>query len=545
MLKVFLVEDELIVRESICQMVHWTKYGFELCGEAGDGEMALPMIRKQKPDVVITDIRMPFMDGLELSRMIRRELPDTKIIIISGYDDFEYAQTAISIGIEQYLLKPVSRQEFMEALRTIRKHYDEENVQRIYQKKFEKEMQRYEQHYQREFFEKLISGKCALNEIYEFATQQQIDILASAYNIILFQMNWTQKQELWMEEDFEKEAQIWDKVQAFLLNREEFLFFEYHVFCYAVVVKGTTEQIEELTQECALFLKECLEQGKEKLQWFVASGKPVERLSMLSESYESAAKVFALRYTRQKRYITYQQMAEQAAWDKDLNLGDIDAKVMDTKLVHTFLSSGLLEDTEKFVDDYFSMIGENGLKSSIFRQYVVLNIHFSTVSFVSKLGCDEKIITHNLEIDPIGGTVEQARKAAVSILKQGIELRDKGSKNRNRTVLGRALKFIQENYTDADMSLHRAASVANVSANHFSALFSQEMNQNFIEYLTELRMNKAKELLRCTNMRSGQIALEIGYKDSHYFSFLFKKTQGCTPSDYRNQKEREKKVCHG
>ena len=155
MLKVFLVEDELIVRESICQMVHWTKYGFELCGEAGDGEMALPMIRKQKPDVVITDIRMPFMDGLELSRMIRRELPETKIIIISGYDDFEYAQTAISIGIEQYLLKPVSRQEFMEALRTIRKHYDEENVQRIYQKKFEKEMQRYEQHYQREFFEKL------------------------------------------------------------------------------------------------------------------------------------------------------------------------------------------------------------------------------------------------------------------------------------------------------------------------------------------------------------------------------------------------------
>lgn len=112
-------------------------------------------------------------------------------------------------------------------------------------------------------------------------------------------------------------------------------------------------------------------------------------------------------------------------------------------------------------------------------------------------------------------------------------------------MMGRALEFIQENYTDPEMSLNRAASVANVSANHFSALFSQEMGQNFIEYLTELRMKKAKELLRCTSMRSGQIALEIGYKDSHYFSFLFKKTQGCTPSDYRNQIGQRNGVRHG
>ncbi len=107
-------------------------------------------------------------------------------------------------------------------------------------------------------------------------------------------------------------------------------------------------------------------------------------------------------------------------------------------------------------------------------------------------------------------------------------------------MIGTALNFINENYMDADMSLNQAACAANVSANHFSALFSQEMNQTFIEYLTELRMKKAKELLRCTDMRSGQIALEIGYKDSHYFSFLFKKTQGCTPSDYRRQREEGK-----
>jgi len=98
-----------------------------------------------------------------------------------------------------------------------------------------------------------------------------------------------------------------------------------------------------------------------------------------------------------------------------------------------------------------------------------------------------------------------------------------------------AVEFMEENYSDESLNLNKVACAANVSANHFSALFSQEMKQTFIEYLTALRMRKARELLRCTDKRSGEIALEVGYKDAHYFSFLFKKTQGCTPSGYRSQ----------
>ena len=157
-------------------------------------------------------------------------------------------------------------------------------------------------------------------------------------------------------------------------------------------------------------------------------------------------------------------------------------------------------------------------------------------SFIQKLGYGKEQLRMDLGLDwNRKDQVAAAKRTAEEILKKGIELRDESSKNRYRTVLEVALEFIGENYMDADMSLNKAARAANVSANHFSALFSQGMNQTFIEYLTELRMKKAKELLRCTDMRSGQIALEIGYKDSHYFSFLFKKTQGCTPSDYRNQ----------
>ena len=130
-IKVFICEDESIVREGLRDMIPWEKYGFEFVGDAPDGEMALRMIRKLKPDVLITDITMPFMDGLSLSRIVMGELPNTKIMIISGYSDFEYARKAIELGVEQYLLKPVTRADMIKALEGIKQKITEESEQQV------------------------------------------------------------------------------------------------------------------------------------------------------------------------------------------------------------------------------------------------------------------------------------------------------------------------------------------------------------------------------------------------------------------------------
>jgi len=119
MYKAFLVDDEIVIREGIRNSFHWDASGFTLCGEAPDGEMAFPMIQDLKPDILITDIRMPFMDGLTLARKVSQALPWTHIIILSGYDDFKYAQEAISIGVKHYLLKPVSAQKLAETLEAV------------------------------------------------------------------------------------------------------------------------------------------------------------------------------------------------------------------------------------------------------------------------------------------------------------------------------------------------------------------------------------------------------------------------------------------
>nr|NIP41411.1 response regulator [candidate division Zixibacteria bacterium]NIW43692.1 response regulator [Gammaproteobacteria bacterium]NIR62732.1 response regulator [candidate division Zixibacteria bacterium]NIS44803.1 response regulator [candidate division Zixibacteria bacterium]NIT52235.1 response regulator [candidate division Zixibacteria bacterium] len=128
--KVFLVEDEIITREGIRDNVDWGAAGFEFCGEAADGEIALPLIEETQPDVLITDIKMPFMDGLQLSKIVREHMPWIKIIILSGHDEFNYAQSAVKLGVTDYLLKPISAQDLRTVLKKLTTTLDREKQQR-------------------------------------------------------------------------------------------------------------------------------------------------------------------------------------------------------------------------------------------------------------------------------------------------------------------------------------------------------------------------------------------------------------------------------
>lgn len=516
MIKIFLVEDEHIIRENVRKMVPWQEYGFEFAGEASDGEMALPKIRQVRPDIVITDIKMPFMDGLTLSRILKKEMPQIKIILLSGYDDFAYAQQAIAIGVDQYLLKPISREKFIDTL----KETQEKNY---YYEKYQKERQEYERHSRQQFFEELVSGNGNLEQVFENAERLKIDLMASAYNLVLFTLNHANEMET-VENYSQQSAEILEEVEQYFSDTQNGMLFRNHMFCYAVLLQGNEQDIQDKTRRCVEDLTDIFEHGGKHLEWYICQGEAVKRISHLKDCYRKANGRFVLRYLKEEK-------------DEPLELSAINPSSLDPQIIYHFLLNGQQTDVRPFLENYLQKIGEEALQSFMFRQYIMLNTKIQILSFLQRLGYAKE------ESEP---WVDQKEEPADTIalqeileqaMQQAIYLRDEASKKKYRGILAKAIPYIEENYMDDELSLNTMAKVVNVSANHFSALFSQEMEKTFVEYLTEVRMKKAKELLRCTEKRSKEIALEVGYKDSHYFSYLFKKTQGCTPSDYRNRRE--------
>lgn len=546
MLKIFLAEDEVVVRETIKRMIPWEELGFELVGEAADGEMALPLLIRQQPDLLITDIKMPFMDGLTLARLAKKEIPGLKVVILSGYDDFNYAKQAIGIGVEDYLLKPITKNALIERLSEIRSRYEHEKTQKEYYEKFQREMQAYEKNSSRDFFEALVGGSMDMMEVYKRAEKLGLDIVAEAYNVLIFTMNCDEDFSGQRDEYSSWESESLELLENFFAGHSSAMLFRSNIFSYGVLLKGQRETIEENTRASVDEIRKILSRQDGRREWFLAVGQSVDRLSQIQKSYHTASRAFSQRYLYDENILYYDEMETmehpggQAETEDNAYLQKVDVNALNPAILQKFLSNGLQEETENFVKDYFYAIGQEPMESLVFRNYVILNVRFSVISFIKGLGCDtnemESADTEEVLAES-GKNMESAIAYAKKMISQAIEIRDQNSGNKNRSILKTAVDFIDSHYMDEEISLNTVANVANVSSNHFSALFSQNMGQTFIEYLTTLRMNKAKELLRCTGMRSSEIAGEIGYKDAHYFSYLFKKTQGMTPSDYRKARE--------
>jgi two-component system response regulator YesN len=169
----------------------------------------------------------------------------------------------------------------------------------------------------------------------------------------------------------------------------------------------------------------------------------------------------------------------------------------------------------------------------MFCRYLAMTVYFAAAEYLDSIGCRTDSFWLELRPKDNASTPEEARQYARQVMGQAIELRDRESKKQQRDLLIQAIGFIDEHYPEESISLDRVAREVNISPNYFSAMFSQEVGQTFIEYLTGKRIGEAKRMLRQTDKRSSEIAFAVGYKDPHYFSFVFRKVSGCTPSEYR------------
>lgn len=535
-IKVFLVEDEMVIRRGIKNSIDWEKEGYIFCGEASDGELAYPMIIKEKPDILITDIRMPFMDGLELCKLVKKELPNIKILILSGYDEFDYAKEAIRLGVTEYLLKPISSGKLLEALNGVSESIRREKEDKDLVRKCMEEMRENTEHEKQKFFEQMIAGNLSMADALETGKKYEMNLSAGMYNLLLFRFT--------LGEENRKSGELLGEAEYAiekLTERLEYVFeFQRGVEGWAfLLMADNEEQMSERVKELSKDLEEIMK-NYSTIAYFGGIGQPVARLRELEESFREAERALAARFTMElNRIISVEdiRMAQNVDTLDDIEITSFGEIEKTRTMLEKFLNNGAEDEIDEFVDVYINELPEENLKSVLMRQYIIMDAYIVMMSFCEKIeGIEGEMQAQAEELKNSMKTIqtlEEIKNYIRMLLKKIIGVRDTISGRRYSDIIEIAKDQIRKTYMSDEISLNTIAAEVGMSPSYFSSIFSKEMGKTFVEYLTEIRMDRAKELLMCSSMKTSEIGYEVGYKDPHYFSYIFKKTQNCTPKEFR------------
>lgn len=524
--KVFFVEDEIVTREGIRDNVDWRADGFELCGEAPDGEMALPLLQTYKPDVLITDIKMPFMDGLQLSKIVRERLPRTKIVILSGHDEFEYAQEAIKLGVTEYLLKPVTVQDLHGVLQRVAFQISQEEQAQANLLQLQSQVQENRAALTERLLLKLLVGAISTPDALAQSERLGLELIARSYAVVVLRLVPRDPAAAFDYSELERaqaavEKSVVANPDVFLLRKdlEELV----------LIFKGSAPDDLNTARNV---LVECITEQMNETQCrlVVGLGAPRERLADIGQSFIEAL-------------ADLQNANGDRRGDAGLGVDAAELLKVDRSAVQDYLKCGVKEEFDDFFDAFLLPLGETAFKSSIVKNYILLDLVFTTARFVKELGGEiEQVLPGFEQIETLLSnirTIAQFQEQTRQILTGALAFRDMQVSGLHAGVIQQAKEYIDQQYNDPDISLHAVANRVGHSPCHFSTVFGAETGKTFKEYLTELRIKRAKELLRTTTLRSSEIAEQVGYNDPHYFSLVFRKHCGVSPKEFRANKVRE------
>ncbi|MCR4568680.1 MAG: response regulator [Pseudobutyrivibrio sp.] len=529
MYSVFLVEDEIVIRDGLKATFPWEQYGFSYVGDVADGEMALPLIRQAKPDVLITDIKMPFMDGIDLSKIIKKELPNTRIIIISGFDDFSYAQEAISIGVDNYLLKPITKEKLAEVMTDAKEKLDKVNEKDRYLEQFKAESQEYEQFARVRFFNQLVGGTMSVSDVYEKSEELGLSLDATHYNLLL--LAFTPISGNSSAPVYSKYmARLSDQLMQYLKCCPEYIVFHWNMDTYAIIVKGDESSIEVNTKTLFENIERRCVVFEDELNWYLAESGVITRFSEFPKACQLANKRLSCRYINPKGHIFTDEDIEAIENRED----DSNSASVDQRLVSLFLESAEDSEIDNFLSNLVSNQTKSALQSMLFCKYFAMTMYMCVCDFLKRLSYEPDAVLSS----DVRNQIEKVDSESViplvrEMLAVAISKRKNEVGKQSRSQLSAAMKYVDEHYSDSNLTLNQVAKEVNISPSYLSAMFSRENKTTFVEYMTAKRMEAAKAMLRNTGDKTQDIADKVGYKDSHYFSYIFKKTYGISPKEFR------------
>ncbi len=522
MYKVFIVEDEIVVREGLRNSIQSMSGPFVLAGEASDGEMALSIMKDVKPDILITDIKMPFVDGLTLSRIIKKILPWIKIIILSGHDEFHFAQEAISIGVDEYILKPVSAADMSATLNKLVETIEEENVRLSSIENLKLQAQSNSDLIREHWLCDLATGIVSTEDALEKGRDMGIDLIAHGYLIAIIKLSAP-------AETYSDLIAAKVKISTLSDSQEEVICFSQSRDTIILLLKQIgSEPLEETAYTFGQAIKYEVERSTDCLA-AIGIGSVVERITGLPRSYADAEQAIKfLVKTGQKLIIGTQDLH---------SFSEIDFLKLDGSPISEQLKYVKKSGIDGVISQYIEMIGDTPFQATLIGYYLLCDLIVAISKIIEELGGDIQEVIPSLsqktQLSDIAGSKETFCDGVRQILDAFISFRESRAAGKYYAMIQKAKQYINTHFADQDISLHSVASVVNVSPNHFSTIFSQETGETFIEYLTQVRISRSKDLLLTTNLRSADIAYEAGFGDPHYFSFIFKKTTGISPREFR------------
>jgi two-component system response regulator YesN len=532
--KLILVDDEEEVRQGVLRKIQWDEYGFQVIGEAENGKEALEIAEKVIPDVILTDIKMPFMDGLELAKVMKERYPTTKIIVLTGFDEFEYAHKAIKLNVTEYVLKPISASELIEVLVKVKREIDEEIAEK-------EDLDALREHYRKsipilkeKFLTSLITSTIEKEEIEERALSYGINLHGNGFVTSVISIDSSVDSlngGLHEEKELLKFAvlNIVDEIlekhspgMAFLHNEQIVFVTVCKESDREIIINGTLSILEEVRQTVNKFLK---------ITVTIGVGNVCNNIVFINRSYENA--VTALDYR-------IFMGSNRVIWIEDIEPKSLERIVFDEVKEHNLSSAiklGTEEEIEKVIDSIFKELTDIKVAFKDYQIYLMEMLttilkaaRSSGVDMDKLVGVNENIFADFYSLKDIQQLLNWFKKISIQVMTHIV-------KDRNDTstlLVQKAKKFVEDNYSEVDITINKVCEYLHISATYFSFIFKRETKTTFINYLTQVRMDAAKELLRVTSLKSFEIAEKVGYSEPNYFSYSFKKKFGLSPSEYRN-----------
>lgn len=533
--KILIVDDEAFVRHAIVHTVPWKKLGFSEVMEAEDGELAYEMATEHRPDLILTDIRMPFMDGLQLAERISKELPNTKLLILTGHDEFDYAKKAINIGVMDYIVKPINKENLTQVMKKASEQIHQDKLARQRDSKLREQLRQSLPLLKEKFFQSLLNDTLNENKIRNRAEYLDIDIDKLSYTASVLLISSSNKSTTRDIEAFELHSISLYNLIKNMCKDKSIIFHD----CNNRLLILTFDLSPENTAD-RLYLHSILEKAINNFShhdFFISAGvgSTVTGLNEISQSYEDA--LHALEY--------------RAVYGNG-NVYDIDdfgyrtiKPLLPVDAIQKLLTSLRLNlSVENTLDEFIEFLREhkNLTKNNI--RIILYEIINGIQKLLLEMQDNETLDISIYNSVPNIDTLTEMKVLLKKYFDTASAVLDIKSQSKTRMIVENAKQYLKENYRNCNLSLTETADSVYVSPSYLSVLFKKETGMTFVNFLTGIRMEKAKHYLSVKHYRSYEIAEKIGYNDPHYFSISFKKYTGKSPSEYRkalNQKDTDEK----